>query len=258
MKRLIILLCLAGCSQTENPENDLGIAWARSAAEYEALALQAYGEATRDLPVLLADSAFSALPSQIDAKDLPPAIILDVDETVVSHADFQLTYERPFTNAKLDRWNQENPARPIPGASGFVAAAREAGVEVFFVTNRPCEPTEDSACPQKDTTLTDLKEAGIDVSPDRLWLAFEKPEWTKEKRVRRDAVAENHRVIMLFGDDLGDFLPCVRAKPAMPCTNSASRESRAAGVRAHSQYFGHGWYVLPNPMHGSWTALTKP
>lgn len=258
MKRFVILLLLAGCSQSDDRADDLGIAWARSAAEFEALTLQAYGEAMRDLPALLADNAFSALPSQIDAKELPPAIILDVDETVVSHADFQLTHERPFTNAKLDRWNRNNIARPIPGAPEFIAAAQDAGVEVFFVTNRPCEATEANACPQKDTTLNDLREVGIETNADRVWLAYEKPEWTKEKRVRRDEVAKNYRVVMLFGDDLGDFLPCMRAKPATPCTASASRESRTAAIRAHSQYLGQGWYVLPNPMHGSWTALLKP
>lgn len=259
MKRLLLLALLAGCShQQDYRQQDLGIAWVRSAAEYEALALQAYGEATRDLPQLLANTAFSALPSQLDAQDLPPAIILDVDETVLSHGDFQVSHELPFSDEKLDAWNRENPSHPIPGASDFIALARANGVAVFFVTNRPCMPSAAGPCPQELTTITDLRESGIEASADSVWLAREQPDWTKEKSVRRDAIAKDYRIIMLFGDDLGDFLPCVRAKAVTPCTDAATRASRSAALRAHAGYLGEGWYVLPNPMHGSWTSFEKP
>ena len=62
------------------------------------------------------------------------------------------------------------------------------------------------------------------------------------------------RFIMLFGDDLGDFLPCVRKRVYAPCTEPATRESRKAAVEKHAKYWGNGWYILPNPMYGSWTS----
>jgi acid phosphatase len=58
---------------------------------------------------------------------------------------------------------------------------------------------------------------------------------------------------MLIGDDLGDFVPCIRKRPYTPCTDPATRESRDALVREYRDYWGSGWYMLPNPMHGSWT-----
>ncbi len=253
-------VALGGCAaqQPSAPdEGERGIFWVRDSAEYRALALQAYGEATRDLPRMLQDRSWSALPGQRDAEDLPPAIIFDVDETLVSNVDFQLELEPPFTNQKLDDWNSTNAARPVPGAAAFVQYAIDLGVEVFFVTNRPCQakPGSTRFCPQQDTTIHDLIETGIPANADRVMMAAEEADWTREKQVRWNLIARDYRVIMLFGDDLGDFLPCVRGNPAPPCTEAATRALRTATTDAHKRYWGEGWYILPNPMHGSWTSV---
>ena len=79
--------------------------------------------------------------------------------------------------------------------------------------------------------------------------------WTQEKVTRRNLVAKNYRVIMLFGDDLGDFLPCVRAKLYAPCTEAATADSRRRMVEDNARYWGNGWYVLANPVYGSWTSV---
>jgi acid phosphatase len=60
---------------------------------------------------------------------------------------------------------------------------------------------------------------------------------------------------MLIGDDLSDFIPCVRSSPRKPCTERATIESRDKLAYEHSNYWGAGWFVLPNPMHGSWTSV---
>ena len=59
----------------------------------------------------------------------------------------------------------------------------------------------------------------------------------------------------LIGDDLSDFIPCVRKKVVAPCTEAATAASRQRQVELYSSYWGSGWYVLPNPMHGSWTTV---
>ena len=51
--------------------------------------------------------------------------------------------------------------------------------------------------------------------------------WDRAKIARREHVAENYRVIMLFGDDLGDFWPCVRTTLYGPCTEAATAEISA-------------------------------
>ena len=200
--------------------------------------------------------SWSAMPGQQHAENLPPAAVLDVDETVVSGADFQLAFERPFTNRKMYDYYQEHDAIPVPGVVEFVAAAREAGVTVFFVTNRPCELIDDDPdpCPQKRGVIHELQTIGIETDDTHVMLADEQG-WDRAKIARREYIAKTHRIIMLFGDDLGDFVPCVRKKLYGPCEEPATRESRQQLVERYSGYWGRGWYMLAGPMHGSWTSF---
>jgi acid phosphatase len=257
----IACCALAACAQqpeapvtpAADTEPDLAILWVRDSAEYAALAIQAYTSATKDLRGMVADPLWSALPEQTNAAGLPPAIIFDVDETLVTNVLFQAELEPPFTNRKLDQWNASTVAVAVPGAARFVDFARGEGVEVFFITNRPCEPTGQDPCPQEEVTIADLNEAGILADESNVMMANERAEWTREKKPRRDLIAQNFRVIMLVGDDLGDFIPCTRSRPAAPCTQGATRESRRRDTERYAAYWGNGWYVVPNPMHGSWT-----
>lgn len=253
----LAILSLTGCAPAENNEIDLGVQWVRSAAEYEALSLQAFGAASEDLQKFIDDPSWSALPGQSDAAELPLAIIADVDETIVSNVEFQVILVQPFSNSVMNTWNDEHTAKPVPGAIAFVRLAQEAGVEVFFVTNRPCELKKgiDDPCPQKAVTLQDLIEVGVDVDNDHLMLANEELGWDREKLSRREHIAKTHRVIMLLGDDLSDFIACSREKLLHPCSEGATITSRQAATVELSHYWGEGWYVLPNPMHGSWTSV---
>jgi len=242
---------------THVAEKDLAHNWVKHSADYEALTRQAYAVATRDLERFVDDTSFSAMPGQTDAENLPPAVILDVDETVINNVDFQLAFERPFTDRQLEMWDRQHEARPVPGVVEFVAAAREAGVTVFFLTNRPCEqyPDEESVCPQKQTVIDGIRELGIPVEPEFVSLALERPGWHGEKVVRREHIAQNYRVIMLIGDDFADFVACARNSFYPPCTEPATRASRAADVLRYEHFWGNGWYILPGPMHGSWTTV---
>lgn len=259
---LIVASTVPACTDTleptpgDNPPQ-LALVWVRDAAEYRAVSLQAYRAASMALPGFVDDKSWSAIPYQAGADELPPAVIMDVDETTVSNVWFQVDFVPPFTNQKLDDWNAANKATPVPGAPEFVQLARDAGVEVFFVTNRPCEPIPGVAhpCPQEATTIEDLAEIGIAVDADKLLLSNERPGWSREKKIRRDLIAEDYRVIMLIGDDLGDFIPCTRRRPLAPCTEGGTIENRRRLTDEFADFWGAGWYVLPNPMHGSWTSV---
>jgi len=236
---------------------DMGLLWVKHAAEYQAITKQVYRMAEAALPGYVNDTSWSAMPGQSNAEHLPPAVILDVDETVVSNVDFQLTFERPFANHKLDEWSSNYDSLVIAGVKEFVAAARAAGVTVFFVTNRPCQRIagNDDPCPQEGTTVDDIREVGIAAEREYVMLSGEQTDWDREKLVRRNVIARTHRVIMLIGDDFGDFVPCVRHKIVAPCSTRATRASRTADVEKYTKYWGAGWYILPNPMHGSWTSV---
>ena len=73
------------------------VAWMQFSEEYRALLLGAYNMAWQNLDVALADKTWTALPSQVPTSSdeasalakLPPAVILDIDETVLSTLPFQ-------------------------------------------------------------------------------------------------------------------------------------------------------------------------
>jgi acid phosphatase len=264
---IVSFLLLAACAAPSPrvapapaPEEtvDIGIRWVELSAEYQAVAAQVYAQARRDLPRLLADPDWTALPGQIADASKPAAIILDVDETVVSNAAYQqtLTYA-PYSRFGHFDWMRNHKAVPVRGAGELIADARAAGVDVFFLTNRACETFEgvDGDCPYEQVTIDDLREAGITTDPEHVLMAWEQPGWSKEKLHRREHIAKTHRVIMLFGDDYGDFVHCTRNKPLAPCTEPATRTSRHAALDTYAEYWGNGWYILPNPMHGSWTSV---
>lgn len=256
---LTFISSLAACAGQEIPkETESGILWVESAAEYDALTLQAYQNATRVLDDLIADRSWTALPGQTGMEELPTAIVLDVDETALSNINFQLQLEGSFSHEAFDAWQNSNPSVRMLGAPEFIQTARGKGVTVFFITNRPCHERDfaPGPCPQEAITLADLSSAGIKTDSDHLMLVGEQAEWTREKRVRQDLVGESHRVIMLIGDDLGDFLPCVRAKPVAPCP-AATAQDRTRMTLEHRDYWGLGWHMLPNPMHGSWSSFVK-
>ena len=257
-------VAFSACTTTESTgtisgpaEPHPGINWVRTAAEYEAVSLSTYGSAQDALQEKIDDRSWSALPYQANAAALPPAVIFDVDETVVSNVEFQASLVPPFHDSKLNDWNNANVAKPVAGVVDFAKQARAMGVTLFFITNRPCFPIDGQPgpCPQKATTFQDVSEIGVPVVIENVMLSGERPEWSKEKKIRRDFVAQNYRVIMLMGDDLGDFIPCSRKRPLDPCTEEGTIASRHAATLDHRQNWGNGWYILPNPMHGSWASV---
>jgi acid phosphatase len=249
----LLVACATPDEVDDSPEQSY--LWVRDAAEYRAISRQVYQAASMALPALISDETWSAIPYQTNAENLPPAIIMDIDQTVVNGVDFQLGHEPPFTAEKFDEWNASHVATAVPGAPEFVQLAQDSGVRVFFLTNRYCNSTAENPCVQKPISVQDLIEAGIPAEDADVSLAGEKPGWGSEKKVRRDHIAKDFRVIMLFGDDLGDFIPCVRRRPVAPCTEGGTIDNRFALTAKHDAYWGAGWYVLPNPMYGSWTSV---
>ena len=72
--------------------------------------------------------------------------------------------------------------------------------------------------------------------------------WTREKGSRRREIDRTHRVVMLVGDNLGDFLGGV----------SADNATRAGLVAPYEGWWGERWFMLPNPAYGSWEgAVTR-
>ena len=54
---------------------------------------------------------------------------------------------------------------------------------------------------------------------------------------------------MIFGDDLGDFLPHVK--------KNITHEKRAGIVKKLAAKWGKLWFVLANPAYGSWERVLQ-
>jgi 5'-nucleotidase (lipoprotein e(P4) family) len=266
---LLFGLVLSGCAgnsdapvDTANSEQarpGLQTLWVTTSTEYDAIAFQAYQSAIRQLPQAIEDPSWNALVENTPASGVAPAVILDIDETVLDNSMFPVLYPGPFSSSNWDRWISQREATSVSGAVEFVKRAEEMGVEVFFVTNRPCRRRQEMGpnCPQEQDTIENLASLGVHADAAHMLLPGESPDWTDEKLTRRRFIAAQFRIIMLFGDDLADFVPCVRSKPKEPCRKGATAEDRAAAFQKHSAYWGTRWFMFPNPGYGSWTAFIE-
>jgi acid phosphatase len=221
--------------------------WVQTAAEFPALSLQAYLWGVALLPQALDDRQWTAAPVEQRSgfQDLPPAVVLDIDETVLDNSPYQarrIEAQGEFTPESWNEWVLEARAKPLPGALEFVRTADSLGVAVFYVSNREAELEE--------ATRKNLLEAGFplgDGTEDRILSRSERPDWGSDKTTRRAYIASRYRILMVAGDDLNDFVPA-----------RISREERSALVERYRDYWGERWLILPNPIYGSWeSAVTE-
>jgi 5'-nucleotidase (lipoprotein e(P4) family) len=226
---------------TGTDENLNAVLWVQSAIEYEATALQAFRLAQLQLDAALKDPSWTAALEQTsDASTLPPAVIVDIDETVLDNSSYQARMVRDdtaFSPATWDAWVEEERATAIPGARDFAQYAAARGVTVFYVTNR----TQNV----EDATRRNLAAVGfpIDAAVDTVLTRGERPEWqASAKGPRRAYVAQRYRVLLLVGDDLGDFVADASGTP----------EVRRARTAPHEGWWGRRWIMVPNPTYGSW------
>ncbi len=226
-------------------ENLNSLLWMQTGAEYRASALQAYRAARRQLDVALADRRWTAaLEQSSDPSSLPPAVVLDLDETVIDNSAFaarQLIDQTGYTPERWNAWARERKSRAVPGAVAFLQYARSRGVTPFYITNREHEI--------EDATRDNLAALQIPIDPSRdTVLTRNENGWTdSDKGARRRAVAANFRILLLVGDNFEDFA----------AGTLTTIENRFALVDRYADYWGEKWIILPNPTYGSWdSAIT--
>ena len=202
------------------------IRWARDSAEHRALFLHIYRAATAKVEREAATRAPGTW-----------AVVLDADETVLDNSLYQLERARtgqPFDSASWRAWTARREATPLPGASAFLSRVRALGGRIAIVTNRTV-----AECP--DTEAVFLAHG----------LAYDamlcKPDGTpSDKTSRFAAVAAGTtaaglpplEIVAFVGDNIQDF----------PRLTQAVRQQGDEAFAA----FGARYFVLPNPMYGSW------
>lgn len=245
---LAAVFLLQGCRTTSAPplsadaqrqDNLLNaVVWMQTAAEADALRRQVFVAARAALDRALADPEWTAAEEQSgDLAGLPPAVIVDVDETVLDNSALEARFVRrnqQFTDELWSSWVEERRAKPIQGAVEFARYAEERGVTMFYVTNRTAD--EETATRDNLLRVGFPVERAIDVV-----LTKGEDGAPSDKTSRRQKVARTHRILLMLGDDLGDFT-----------TREGSVSDRLGRVAKYGSRWGTSWFVLPNPMYGSW------
>ena len=72
--------------------------------------------------------------------------------------------------------------------------------------------------------------------------AKEQEDWGSAKSTRRAFIAKDYRLLLLVGDNLGDFTDAYKG----------SIEERQKVFDDNAQHWGKDWIAIPNPTYGSW------
>ena len=259
MKKLIyfsVLMLLTACAAKSN-HNLNSVLWVQTAAEYQANSYQTYNAAMLNIEAAIADDRWTAAIEQTnDYSYLPPAVIFDLDETVLDNSEYQaqlLIDGADFQVSTWDQWLKMRKAQAIAGAIDFINFIQARGIEAIFITNRECRKRNNSlsSCPQKSDSVQNLYDLGITgIDSNNVLLKNEYSDWGNEKQSRREYIMEKYRILMIFGDDLGDFMPDVK--------KNITPEKRKEMATNFRENWGTKWFILPNPMYGSWNQILKP
>lgn len=222
----------SGCASFPKAAESIdAVVWTATAAERDAIALQTWNAAARALDRALADSSVTAaLEQEAPFTDLPPAVVVDVDETVLDNAPYQawLVAEKTEYPDGWEAWVERAAAPAVPGALAFARAATRRGVTIFYVANRDA--------PLEEGTRRNLERAGFPLADgvDTVLTRGEREGWTSDKSSRRAWVAGRYRIVLVAGDDLNDFVTA----------HDATLASRDSLVEAHRDRWGRTWFAL--------------
>jgi len=234
---------VTGCGEGIAPHELLNaVLWMQGSAEYRANTLQAFATARASLDRALTDP--SAWHDAVVAVNPVPrdlhAVIVDADETILdnSRANSEQIFagRRTFDPAAWDRWEREGRPEALPGAVEFLRYAADRGVTVFYVTNRVREAELRGVLARLGFPLAEA------CDPVRVIGECSSGDTSSDKECRRQDIARTYRVLLLVGDDLGDFMQ-------VKGLTVAERRVRA---EAAGERWGREWVVLPNPAYGSW------
>ena len=240
----------AAAAPSTNPAHDNlnAVAWVQTSVEYKALSEQTYRAAADHLDQALKEKHWDALVpvergytlDESRATGLKPAVVMDVDETVLDNSPYQARLVRDgadYDEVSWAQWVAEKKAKPVPGVVDFARAATAKGVTVLYISNR--------AVHLEQATLANLKAVGLPVA-EGVFLGLGTvvegcEQHGSEKNCRRRLAGQKYRVLMQFGDQIGDFVQVV----------ANTREGRDQLYGEYHDWFGERWWMLPNPTYGS-------
>ncbi len=238
MKKILILMAVAAmavsCTKTPSKEvavtcdttqNHLlmSVAWYQVSAEMEALYIQGFNIAEMRLGEVVKKEKGKL------------AVVVDIDETMLNNSPIEaesILKNRSFSKEFWAEWSAKSAAEATPGSVEFANFAKSKGVEIFYISNR------DSS--EIGSTIANLIKVGFPYA-DSSHCLFKTT--TSNKEPRRLEVSKTHNIVMLIGDNLGDFAEVFDHR------NDNYGKSSVDSLRS---MFGKKFIVLPNPMYGDW------
>ena len=138
----LLLLLSTGRALAEN-NNFNSLLWMQASAEYKANTIQAYRTALRNIDAALGDHKWTAAKEQVgDCSSLPPAIVMDIDETVLDNSRYmgKMVLEGgEWSAVTWNEWVAQQSATAVAGAVEFINAMKDKHVRVIFISNRECK-----------------------------------------------------------------------------------------------------------------------
>ncbi|WP_374120482.1 5'-nucleotidase, lipoprotein e(P4) family [Neobacillus sp. PS3-40] len=205
-------------------QNTMSVLWFQKAGESKALYYQGYNIGKMRLDDILSKN--------IKKKGFKPAVILDIDETIVDSSPLYAWNIHTGKASPWEKWIEKAKAKALPGAVEFLKYADSKGVEIYYISNRKEA--------QKEETIRNLKQIGA-PQVDAEHVLLQQP-GERGKETRRQSVATTHKIVLLFGDNLGDFNGF----------DDLSVSGRILEVDRRRDEFGKKLIIFPNPMYGNW------
>ena len=213
---------LLACDTTQN-QLIMPVAWYQTSGEMEALYLQGFNVAQMRLEEFVKKEKGTL------------AVVVDIDETMLNNSPIEaeaIIKNKSFSKEFWAEWSAKSGAEATPGSIEFANYAKTKGVEIFYISNR------DSS--EIGSTIANLVKVGFPYA-DSAHCLFKTT--TSNKEPRRREVGKTHKIVMLIGDNLGDFADIFDHRQDNYGKNA---------VDSLRNMFGKKFIVLPNPMYGDW------
>jgi len=184
-------------------------------------------------------------------------VVLDIDETTLDNSWAYVKYDGVgATDDEFSRYVVlPEKSVALPGVVNFTCQVKKLGGYVSLVSNRDGSYVNGNKSVMS-STLNNLKNQGVCFDQVVLENQRQQKQGASNKNPRFAAIANGtcdnarmvcsnilpkHEVIAYFGDNIQDF-PLLRQSELLDAKDDDKRYAK----------FGDGYFVLPNPIYGSW------
>ncbi|BFT31826.1 hypothetical protein D210916BOD24_30020 [Alteromonas sp. D210916BOD_24] len=252
---VVCLSSVAGCVTSTSSVNTSSTNSEISATPVSsAVTYQTTSKEYRVLSEFVYKQAEAALPLQFTKNEV---IVMDVDETVLDNSQYQKERESVglgYTSKSWESWVKRKEASLVPGVNSFLNAVLAREGKVVLITNRdkqldrytwenllalglPLTPANTCIVGREKADKMALGQTGIINDKDRRRALLREGKINCSIDEQSETWREQHTIIMQIGDNVEDF-------------SGITQES--ADLSQLRQKVGSEYFLLPNPMYGSW------